>query len=69
MSKVPRSIFKHLARRGAEGTLAFPEFPDSEKRTEGEINLQSITISPTRFKIPTGPLNYLYINVNKDLHK
>ena len=49
----PRSMIRHHARRGAEGALAFPEFIDSEKRTEEEI---SITISPTRFKISTGPL-------------
>ena len=46
-------MIRHHARRGAEGALAFPEFIDSEKRTEEEI---SITISPTRFKISTGPL-------------
>ena len=31
-------MIRHHARRGAEGALAFPEFIDSEKRTEEEID-------------------------------
>ena len=54
-------MIRHHARRGAEGALAFPEFIDSEKRTEEEI---SITISPTRFKISTALcINDSYLNL------
>ena len=47
-------MIRHHARRGAEGVLAFPEFIDSEKRTEEEIdNLLLLAPLDSKFQRPS----------------